>query len=98
LEPHLYFTRGRYRFALNDNLGALEDFSKGLQLCDHWNSDYYREEILFWRAETLLRLGKKEDALIDLARVSDDFSSFPYKLRTKRELTADCADLAGEGK
>jgi tetratricopeptide (TPR) repeat protein len=93
-EPHYFYSRGRYRFGLSDNPAAIEDFSKGLDLCDRYKSDYYREELHFWRAEALLRLGKKHEALSDLAHVSDDFRSWTDKLRTKAELLADCARLS----
>ena len=86
----LFFNRGADRFALGDDQSAIDDFSKGLDLCDQYHSDDYRETLLFWRAETLLRLGKKREALADLAQVADDFSFWTYKLRTKKDLLADC--------
>jgi tetratricopeptide (TPR) repeat protein len=94
-EPHLFFTRGMDRFALGDNAPATEDFTKALDLCDLYNNDYYRETLHFWRAEALLRLGKKREALADLARVPDTFSFWTYKLRTKSDLLADCSRLPG---
>jgi tetratricopeptide (TPR) repeat protein len=94
-EPHFFYSRGRYNFALGSDQPAIDDFSKGLDLCDHYKSDYYREELHFWRAEALLRLGKKHEALSDLAHVSDDFRSWTYKLRTKAELLGECNSLPG---
>ncbi len=89
-EPHLFFTRGRYRFQLDDNAGAADDFTSGLKLCDRLGNDYYREALHFWRAETLIRLGKLNDALQDLAHVNDDHRMWTYKLRTKQDLLRDC--------
>ena len=89
LEPHLYYSRGRYFFYLGDDHRAADDFSQGLRLSEFHKNDYYREELLFWRAEAFLRLGRKKEALEDLANVSDDFTSWTYKLRTKQDLLRD---------
>jgi tetratricopeptide (TPR) repeat protein len=94
MEPHLFYTRGTCSFALADYESALNDFSKGLQLCDYHNNDYYRGELHFWRAETLLKLGRKRDALADLVYVDEDHTSWTDKLRTKADLLKDC-DLPG---
>ena len=89
-EPHLYYTRGRLYFQLQDVNSALEDFTKALDLCDFYKNDYYRDELLFWRAEASLRLGNKDAALRDLEDLRDDFTSWTYALRTKQDLIADC--------
>jgi tetratricopeptide (TPR) repeat protein len=89
-EPHLFYTRGRYRFQLGDDAGAVEDFDLGLELCDRLANDYYREEAHFWRAEALIRLGKIQEALQDLSRVNDDYRTWTHQLRTKRDLLKDC--------
>ncbi len=89
-EPHLFHTRGRHRFQLGDNEGAVEDFDSGLELCDRLENDYYREELHFWRAETLIRLGKIQRALQDLSRVHDDYRTWTHQLRTKGDLLKDC--------
>jgi tetratricopeptide (TPR) repeat protein len=91
----LRFNRGADNFALGNNQSAIDDFTKGLDLCDRHHSDDYRETLLFWRAEALLKLGKKHEALSDLARVRDDFSFWTYKLRTKADLLVDCNRLPG---
>ena len=93
LEPHLFFTRGTYRFALGEDKLAVEDFTEGLRLCDYHKNDYYRDTMYFWRAEALLKLGKKVEALSDLASVPDDFQFWTDKLRTKADLIADCGRL-----
>lgn len=86
----LLFNRGADSFALGNIQSAIDDFTKGLDLCDRYGSDDYRETLLFWRAEALLRLGRKHEALLDLASVRDDFSFWTYKLRTKADLLNDC--------
>lgn len=90
MEPHLFYSRGRYQFQMGNSDAALVDFSKGLDLCDFYKNDYYREELHFWRAETLIRLGRKLEALNDLSMVGDEFTSWTDKLRTKRDLLEDC--------
>ena len=89
-EPHLFYTRGRNRFQLGDNAGAIEDFDSGLELCDRLENDYYREELHFWRAEALIRLGRTEEALQNLSHVRDDHRAWTYQLRTKLDLLRDC--------
>jgi tetratricopeptide (TPR) repeat protein len=93
MDPYLFFSRGVDKFEIGDNQSAADDFTEGLDLCDRHRNDYYRETLLFWRAEALLRLGKKHEALLDLARVRDDFSFWTYKLRTKADLLNDCSRL-----
>jgi tetratricopeptide (TPR) repeat protein len=97
VEPHLYYNRGRYLFQIDDDATAVGDFSRALSLCDFHKSDYYREELHFWRAETLLRLGRKKEALDDLSHVSDDFSSWTDSLRCKQDLVRECALLSCQG-
>jgi tetratricopeptide (TPR) repeat protein len=72
---------------------AVEDCTKGLRLCDQYGNDYYREALHFMRAESLLRLGKKPQALADLTHVRDDYTLWTDRLRTKADLVADCKDL-----
>jgi tetratricopeptide (TPR) repeat protein len=97
MNPFYFFSRGRYQFALGDDRSAIDDFAAGLALCDQYNIDDYREELHFWRAEALLRLGKKREALSDLDHVHEDtFRSWTYKLRTKADLLADCNRLPSE--
>jgi len=93
VEPVLFFDRGSDALAMGDDEAAVSDFTRGLELCDHYNNDYYRESLHFLRAEALVRLGKKEEALADLMYVREDLKSWTYKLRTKADLVADCHAL-----
>lgn len=93
VDPYLFFSRGVDRFELGDYQLAVDDFTRGLDLCDRNKNDDYRETLLFWRAEALLKLGRKGNALADLAHVRDGFSFWTYKLRTKADLLADCENL-----
>ncbi len=89
-EPHLFYNRGRFSYHLGELREAVQDFSKALELCDFYNNDYYRQELYFWRAETLVKLGRKQEALNDLSQVDADFSSWTDHLQTKQELLAAC--------
>jgi len=91
----LFINRGADQFALGDNGSSINDFTRGLDLCELYTSNDYRETLLFWRAEALLKLGRKQEALADLAYVSEDFRFWTDKLRTKGDLLADCAKLPG---
>jgi tetratricopeptide (TPR) repeat protein len=91
----LFFNRGADRFALGDNHSAIDDFSRALDLSDKYHRGDYRDTLHFWRAEALLRLGRKHAALSDLTRVPDGFTFWTDRLRTKADLLADCATLPG---
>jgi tetratricopeptide (TPR) repeat protein len=91
-EPALFFDRGRQRMRRADVAGAVEDFSKALELCDFHNNDYYRETLLFMRAEALAMLGRTREALADLGHVRDDFRIYTTKLRSKDDIVAQCVD------
>ena len=90
MEPFLFHSRGRYRLISGDSQGALDDFSRGLELCAHHADDYYLEDLHFWRAEALIRLDRMNDALVDLAQVSEDYRMWTTELRTKADLLAIC--------
>jgi tetratricopeptide (TPR) repeat protein len=89
-EPVYHFDRGRYFLRMGDSSSAVNDFSVGLDLCDKYDSDYYRETFHFLRADALLSLGKKDEALWDLSHVSDEFVLWTTELRSKEQLVALC--------
>ena len=91
-EPVLFYDRGRYQSRLGLFEAAADDFGKGLALCDHYRDDYYRESLHFFRAEALIELGRKREALEDLSHVRDDLRTWTFKLRTKSELLAQCVE------
>ena len=90
MEPCLFHSRGRYLFSSGDSQAALDDFSRGLELCAHHGDDYYREDLHFWRAEVLIRLDRKKAAIVDLEQVSEDYTMWTTELRTKAALLALC--------
>jgi tetratricopeptide (TPR) repeat protein len=93
MEPVLFWDRGRYKSLLRLDESAVSDFSRGLELCDSHKDDYYREALHFSRAEALIHLGRKREALADLNHVREDLKTWTYKLRTKAELLTDCDNL-----
>jgi len=94
-EVFYFYSRGRYRFALQENQLAVDDFTNGLHLCSQYKKEDYREELHFWRAEAFLRLGRQNEALFDLAHVpGDEYTSWTDRLRTKADLVADCQKLS----
>jgi tetratricopeptide (TPR) repeat protein len=95
MEPKLFWDRGRYESLQDHYQSAVSDFGKGLELCDHYKDDYYRESLHFFRAEALIRLARKREALADLEHVREDLKTWTYKLRTKLELLAECEKLPG---
>jgi tetratricopeptide (TPR) repeat protein len=92
-KPHLFHTRGEYYFKLGNYQAAANDFSKLLDSEHYRDSEVYRKMIHFWRAESLLRLGKKQEALLEVAKIPEDGRTFTYKLRTRADLLADCEKL-----
>jgi tetratricopeptide (TPR) repeat protein len=93
-EPAAFDRRGSYLLRAGDYERAIADFSHGLVLCDEWKSDYYRESFHFQRAEAFVQLGRKAEALADLAHVKDDYVFLTIEVRTKAELLALCADAS----
>jgi tetratricopeptide (TPR) repeat protein len=90
MEPDFFFHRGRYGLITGQNQAAFDDLTKGIELCDYYKNEYYRETLLFMRAEALVHLNRKDEALSDLALVRDDFTIWTSRLRTKAELVAEC--------
>jgi tetratricopeptide (TPR) repeat protein len=91
LEIGLYFERGRYLSKLGRYHQAVDDFDCGLTFCSQQQNDYYRESLCFLRADALIKLNRKSEALPDLSCVRDDFALWTTELRTKQALLAECA-------
>jgi tetratricopeptide (TPR) repeat protein len=63
-----------------------------LTRCLLWDRGYFRQTVLFWRAECNLRLGRFSAAAEDLLRLPDrydDYELHGLKLRTKELVLAD---------
>jgi tetratricopeptide (TPR) repeat protein len=93
-EPVLFLDRGGCALLAGEYERAVADFSQGLARCDELDWDYYREPLHFLRAEALVQLGKKAEALADLSHVRDDYLFWTIKARSKAELLALCGEGA----
>ncbi|HVJ90912.1 MAG TPA: DUF3658 domain-containing protein [Labilithrix sp.] len=89
-EPGLFLDRGHYALNAGDYERAAADFSQGLALHDEPNWDFYCEMLHFMRAAAFYRLGKKAEALADLAHVRDDYVLWKGELWSKLELLVLC--------
>ena len=92
-EPHPYYARGIIYLQIGEVSLAVGDFSKVIELCNHYKSDYYKESAYFLRADAYVRLKEFKKALEDCAHVSDGFQTWTDRLRTKESILAECEDL-----
>lgn len=88
----LRIERGQNNVIVMDLGEAVADFSEALLLCDKQNAHWYKRDVHFQRAEALIQLGKKAEALADLACIPEDYEFITTEWRTKTELLALCAD------
>jgi tetratricopeptide (TPR) repeat protein len=85
-DPYLYFLRGLNHLALGGWETAAEDFTRGLRLRDPACEKAFR----FARAEALIGLGRKREAMVDLATLPEGYKLWTNRLRTKAELVSEC--------
>lgn len=90
-EPHYFYMRGTNLFQLGEFREAIADFTRVIQLCDVYKSDYYRGPAYFFRADAHLRLMEFDEAESDCTHVRDDMQTWTDRLRTKAEILAGCA-------
>jgi tetratricopeptide (TPR) repeat protein len=86
----LFLGRGTHHLRCGQSASALADFDEALRLSDVHGNDYFRQTLHFLRAEVLLQLGRRDEALIDLQRLPDGFRYRTRSLRTKEDLTSEC--------
>ena len=91
-ESIFFYARGRYHFSSGEYALAVEDFRQGLS-GENYDDESYRVELFFWRAEALIKLNKKQEALTDIARIGEDFKTWTFALRKKSDLIDDCEKL-----
>jgi tetratricopeptide (TPR) repeat protein len=89
-EPAIFFDRGRYEQRRGNLEAALADFTAGIALCEKLRADYYLESLYFFRADVLVALGRKAEALADLEHVKDDCVLWTTELRSKFALLTEC--------
>lgn len=102
LEPVFFFNRGRFQLRLGNYKDSISDLSRGLELCDVHENDYYRDTLLFFRAAAYVRVGDGVSAAADLSKIEDEeFSLWLDGLVSKKQLLAECEKLIrhdGSGK
>lgn len=89
-EPHYYYMRGINFFQMGHYKKAVLDFTRVIELCGVYESDYYRAPAYFFRADAHLRLKQFEQAKSDCMHVRDDMQTWTDKLRTKADILAEC--------
>jgi len=89
IEPHYYYTRGQYYFTAANFTEAIFDFTKTIDYCDIYHSDYYRFGALFFRSDAYLRLGKLSEAQADCNNIPDDMCTWTDRLRHKEDLVRE---------
>jgi tetratricopeptide (TPR) repeat protein len=89
-EPAVFFDRGRYEQRRGNLEAALADFTQGIALCEQLHAEYYLESLYFFRADVLVALGRKAEALADLEHVKDDCVLWTTELRSKFALLTEC--------
>lgn len=88
-EASFHTQRGRYHFRLGNDLIAVKDFSDALLTYNRGDISLI-QHIYFFRAESFIKLGKKQEALLDISHIPDNFQIWTFKLRSKADLIADC--------
>jgi len=87
-DPYLFFDRARYHLGARQWQAADNDSVRGLELCE----PHERETFHFLRAEALLQLGHKAEALVELAEVDDDLRGWTFRFVRKEDLMAECQE------
>jgi tetratricopeptide (TPR) repeat protein len=87
-DPYLFFRRGLNYLELRNWHAAISDFTRGLGFRDA----AYESAFRFARAEAFIGLGRKHEALKDLAFVPEECTMWTYRLRSKAELVSECSE------
>ncbi|MCI5157119.1 MAG: hypothetical protein D3906_01530 [Candidatus Electrothrix sp. AUS1_2] len=89
-EPADYFRRGRYYLDIQEYKSAISDFTQVIFFSEQSENYYYYESAFFFRAESLLRECRYEEALMDCEQVSDNFSLYIRpNVRSIRDILTD---------
>ncbi|NUQ75534.1 MAG: tetratricopeptide repeat protein [Polyangiaceae bacterium] len=89
-DPSIFFFRGGYEHRRGDLEAALADFTEGIALAKQLQKEFYLSSLYFRRADVLVTLGRKAEALADLEHVEDDHVGGTTKLRNKFALLTEC--------
>jgi len=89
-DPSIFFFRGNYEHRRGNLEAALADFTEGIELSNQLQDERYLSSLYFRRADVLVKLGRKAEALADLEHVEDDHTDWTTELRSKFALLTEC--------
>lgn len=92
-EPAMFYFRGNYEYNRGDPRAAPADFTHGITLSEQLQYTYYLRSLYFFRADVLVKLGRKSEARADLEHVGDDHTEWTTELRSKADILADCEGM-----
>lgn len=88
-----YLFRGRYEHKRGNLQRALTDFCEAITLAGELpDESRLLTELYFRRADVLVELGRKAEALADLEHVPDAYGKLTTRARTKADILADCSE------
>ena len=79
------YNKGIYNFEANFFLESIDDFDAALRKSNK-GDDTLTQYIYFYRAEALIKLDRKKEALKDVVRIPDGFQIWTFGLRKKEDL------------
>jgi len=88
--PMNLFFRARYEHKRGNLEATLADCTEGIALSEQRQDERCLSSLYFMRADVLVTLGRKAEALADLEHVEDDHVEWTTRLRTKAAILADC--------
>ena len=89
-EPSIFFFLGHDEHNRGNLEAALADFTEGIALSEQLQDERYLSALYFMRADVLVALGRKAEALADLEHVEDDHVAWTTELRSKFALLTEC--------
>jgi tetratricopeptide (TPR) repeat protein len=89
-DPSIFFFRGHDEHNRGNLEAALADFTEGIALSEQLQDERYLSALYFMRADVLVTLGRKAEALADLEHVEDDHVAWTTKLQSKFALLTEC--------
>jgi tetratricopeptide (TPR) repeat protein len=89
-DPSIFFLRGDYEHRRGNLEAAIADFTEGIELSKQLQDERFLDSLYFRRADVLVKLGRKAEALADLEHVEDDHTDWTTKLQSKFALLSEC--------
>jgi len=88
--PMNFLLRGDYELRRGNHEAALADFTEGIALSKRLQNEFCLSSLYFFRADVLVSLGRKAEALADLEHVEDDHAEWTTKRQSKFALLTEC--------